>query len=239
MSDGFKIHSGGSLTIKQTFDVTDASSRGDMNILGGIIGRGKALVKAGGAIRTKFIENCRVAARKNITVDSEIINSSVYTMESLEMGDKGLIVGGEIYAVHGVRVGRIGRKVGKAANIHCGIDFTADQEKEKNNNILKDVAIKLGRLRELLEDKNLDAEKRAKMEELRRRLEEEQRRAGARVTELLARIIADQNAAVEVTGEIAPGTLIEICQVALIVSEPLKRVRLRLDMGKVINEPLA
>ncbi|MDR1899127.1 MAG: FapA family protein, partial [Treponema sp.] len=77
VSDGFKIYSGGSVTIKQTFDVTDVITRGDLVVSGGIIGRGAALIKSGGVIRTKFIENCRAAARKTITVDSEIVNSSV------------------------------------------------------------------------------------------------------------------------------------------------------------------
>jgi hypothetical protein len=78
------------------------------------------------------------------------------------------------------------------------------------------------------------------MEELRSRLEGEQQKAAAKVGELLGRIIIDENACVEVQGDIAPGTLIEICQVALFVTEPLRKVRIRLDKtaGKVINEPL-
>ncbi|MDR2072493.1 MAG: FapA family protein, partial [Spirochaetaceae bacterium] len=48
VSDGFKIYSGGSVTIKQTFDVTDAITKTDLTVSGGIIGRGRALVKVGG-----------------------------------------------------------------------------------------------------------------------------------------------------------------------------------------------
>ncbi|MDR1058015.1 MAG: FapA family protein, partial [Treponema sp.] len=94
VSDGFKINSGGSVTIKQTFDVTEAFTRGDLIVAGGIIGRGRALLKVGGGLRTRFIENCRVACRKTIAVDAEIINSSVFTLENIEMGDKGHILGG-------------------------------------------------------------------------------------------------------------------------------------------------
>ena len=86
ISDGFKIYSGGSVTIKQTFDVTDVITKGDLIVAGGIIGRGAALVKSGGIIRTKFIENCKAAARKTITVDTEIINSSVFTLENVDLG---------------------------------------------------------------------------------------------------------------------------------------------------------
>jgi uncharacterized protein (DUF342 family) len=239
VSDGFKIYSGGSVSIKQTFDVTDVITKGDLNVAGGIIGRGRALVKVGGSLKTKFIENCRVACRKTITVDSEIINSSVFTMENLDMGDKGIILGGDVYAIHGIRAGGIGKRSGKATQIHCGIDFTLEQEKEKNNNQLRILAAKLGKLRELLaEADTADRERRAKMEELLRRLEGEQQKTGARIAELLGRINNDENAVVEVSGEIAPGTLIEICEIALFVTEPLRKVKIRLDKpsGKLVQE---
>ena len=240
VSDGFKIYSGGSVTIKQTFDVTDAITKEDLNVAGGIIGRGRALVKVGGALKTKFIENCQVACRKAIYVETEIINSRVFTLETLEMGDKGRIVGGEIFAVNGVRAGGIGKKTGKAARIHCGIDFTLEQEKEKNNGLLRILAAKLSRLKELMEDPQADEEKKAKMEVLLRRLEDEQRKAQAKITQLLGRLNASEDAIVEVKNEIVPGTLIEICQIALFVTEPLKKVRIRLDRasGKLVTEKL-
>jgi uncharacterized protein (DUF342 family) len=238
VSDGFKICSGGSVVIKQTFDVTEAITKGDLLVAGGIIGRGVALLKAGGGIRTKFIENCRSAARKAVLVDSEINNSSVFTLDRVEMGDKGVILGSDIYAVHGVKTGGIGKKGGKATRIHCGVDFTVQQEKEKYNNRLRILAAKLAKLRELMAAPDTPAEKRAKMEELLNRLVEEQQTASARLTELLDQVNADEKAVVEVSGEILPGTLIEICQIALFVTEPLRKVRIRLDNGKLSSEPL-
>jgi uncharacterized protein (DUF342 family) len=240
VSDGFKIYSGGSVTIRQTFDVTDVITKKDLTVLGGIIGRGRALVKVGGALKTKFIENCRVACRKTISVDSEVVNSNVYTMERLELGDKGCIIGGEIYAIHGIRTGSIGKKSGKATHIHCGVDFTAQQDKEKNNNQLRVIAAKLARLREFIATPDLTPEKKAKMEELLHHLEGEQKKTGAHIADLLGRLNADGTAVVEASGEIAPGTLIEICQIALFISEPMRRVRIRLDnnSGKLVSEAL-
>jgi uncharacterized protein (DUF342 family) len=240
VSDGFKIYSGGSIVIKQTFDVTEAITKGDLVVAGGIIGRGAALLKSGGGIRTKFIENCRAAARKTIVVESEIINSSVFTLERVEMGDHGMILGGDIYAVRGVRTGGIGKKAGKATRVHCGVDFTIQQEKEKSNNRLRILAAKLAKLRELMAEPGLAGEKRAKMEELLRRLLEEQQAASERISALMDHINADEKAVVEVSGEIIAGTLVEICQIALFVTEPLRKVRIRLDpaRGKLVTEPL-
>jgi uncharacterized protein (DUF342 family) len=240
VSDGFKIYCGGSISIKQTFDVTDAIAKGDLTVSGGIIGRGTAQLKIGGAIKTKFIENCRAAARKTITVSSEINNSTVYTLESIEMGDRGLILGGEIYAVNKVRTGGIGKKAGKTSRLHLGIDFTADQEKEKNNNHLKILDVKIRRIREFMEAQETDPEQKPKLEEMLKQLLEEQQKTADKVTNLLGKVIANEEASLEVLGEITPGTLIEICQVALFVAEPLHHVRLRLDKdtGKILIESL-
>jgi uncharacterized protein (DUF342 family) len=243
VSDGFKIYSGGSLNIKQTFDVTEAITKTDLVVSGGIIGRGRALVKVGGALKTKFIENCKVASRKTISVDADIINSSVYAMERIDMGEKGMILGGEIYAVQGIKTGGIGKKSGRATHIHCGIDFTALQEKEKLNYNLRIIGAKLARLKELLEAEgaaSADSERKTKMEETLKRLEEEQGKTTAAITAILGRLNSFDGACVEALGEIAPGTLIEICQVALFVTEPLRHVKIRLDrsLGKLVGEPL-
>jgi uncharacterized protein (DUF342 family) len=243
VSDGFKIYSGGSVTIKQTFDVTNVIARTDLNVAGGIIGRGRAFVKAGGTLKTKFIENCRVACRKSITVDKEIINSSVFTMDTLEMGDKSTILGSDIYAIHGIRAGSIGKKSGKATQIHCGIDFTLQQEREKANNRMRMLAAKLGKLRELMDAPPAggeNPERRTKIERLRNRLEEEREQISRHISGIMGKAANDENAVVEANGEIVSGTLIEICQIALFVTEPLKKVRIRLDkvQGKLICENL-
>ncbi|MDR2071751.1 MAG: FapA family protein [Treponema sp.] len=241
--DGFKIYAGGSVTIKQTFDVTDVITKADLNVAGGIIGRGRALVKAGGNLKTKFIDNCRVACRNSIFVDKEILNSRVFTMNTLEMGEKSVILGSDVYAIHGIKAGNIGTRSGKPSQIHCGVDFTLQQEKEKSNNQMHMLAAKLGKLRELMDAPAAageSPERRIKMEQLRCRLEEEREKVSRRISEITAAITSDENAAVEVNGEIAPGTLIEICQIALFVTEPLRKVRICLDksQGKLVSRSL-
>ena len=240
VSDGFKIYCGGSLTIKQTFDVTDVTTKGDLNVAGGIIGRGMALIKVGGNIRTKFIENCRIACRKTVFVTSDIVNSQIYSLEKIEMGDKGKIIGGEFSAINGIRAASIGRKSSRGVNIRCGLDFTAEQEKERNNNALRLLAGKLSSISTLLEDPAISRDKKDKLEELRTRLMEEQKKASAKISELMGNIMINENAAVEITGEIAAGTCIEICQSSFVVSEPLRKVRVRLDKekNKLVTEPL-
>jgi uncharacterized protein (DUF342 family) len=237
VSDGFKIYSGGSVTIKQTFDVTDAITKGDLRVSGGIIGRGRGLLKIGGGLKTKFIENCRAAIRKTAEVDSAIINSQVWSLENIEMGDRGLILGAEIYALNGIKAGGIGKKEGKISRIHCGVDFTIEQAKLKTNNLIKGLGLKIRRLRQFI-DAEEDGEKKGKMIGELEKTQEEQQRASEELTGLLAKTVLNEGAVVEVSGEITPGTFIEICQVGFPVSESMRRVRLRLEKGMIVTEAL-
>jgi len=232
VSDGFKIFAGGSLTIKQTLDLTRVVTKGDILVSGGIVGKGAALIKSGGSIRTKFIEKCRVAARNSVLVDLEILHSDVFALNTIEMGEKGKIVGGNIYAVHSLRTGAVGRKGSPPTHIHCGVDFAAQQEKENCNSQLHTIAAKLRKLREMLDESATDEVTIAKIKVLVKKLEEERKTITDRLTKVMGNINIDDNAFVEVSGEIAAGSLIEICQVALFVEEPLKRVRIRLDKEK-------
>jgi uncharacterized protein (DUF342 family) len=237
VSDGFKIYSGASVTIKQTFDVTDAVTRGDLNVSGGIIGRGRGLLKIGGSLKTKFIENCRAAVRKNVLVDRAIINSHVWTLDTIETGDRGLILGAEVYALKKIKTGGIGRKDGKSSRIYCGVNFAIEQEKEKNNSLIKVLGLRIRRLREQLETE-ADPEERGRIQEDLDQSIEKQRESSEKLMELLKENVQNEEAVVEVGGEIIPGTIIEICHVGFPVTEPLSRVRIRLKQGLIVTEPL-
>ena len=235
VADGFKIYSGGSIVIKQTFDVTDSVSKKDLTVNGGIIGRGKAIVKVGGNLRTKFIENCQIACRKKVAVELDIINSKIFTTDTLETGEKGRIVGSEIYALKGLTTGSLGRKSGKAARVHCGVDFLKERERERYNGILRMLSLKIKQLRELLDNPDVNREG---LESALSELEAEKQRTQTSLTEILANMNSYEDAVVEVRGETASGTLIEICHTALFVTEPLKKTRFRLDKinNKIITE---
>lgn len=240
IADGFKVYSGGSIISKQTFDASDVIAKKDFLIAGGLIGRGKASVKAGGDFRAKFIQNCRVAVRGSVIVGAAVINSTIYTLNTLDLGDKGRLIGSEVYAVNGVRTAGIGTSEGKSTKLHCGIDFTAQQELDRTNEQLRILGLKATKLRELIADPATELIKKQKAEQLYLRIQQEQGRLSEKLTELLGKINANENAEVLVFGEISKNTLIEICHVALFLDKNMKKVRFRLDktQGKLVSEPL-
>jgi uncharacterized protein (DUF342 family) len=232
VSDGFKIYSGGSVYIKQAFDVSNAVIKKDLDVSGGIIGRDRALLKVGGTIKARFIDNCRLACRNDVCVVKEIVASRIYTMGIVNMPDKGIIVGSSIYAMHGIRAGKIGTKFGKNSRIHCGIDFTTMQNKERYTERLKRIVLAVNQTRHNYDntpDNETGNVEREKLKKIIEKLEEEQSKVSAYLSDLMAQINADEHAAIEIHGEIVPNTFLEICQVSLIVTEPLYKVRVVLD----------
>jgi len=240
VADGFKVYSGGSIVTKQTFDATDVIAKKDLLVAGGLIGRGQASIKVGGMLRAKFIQNCHVACRGSISVGTAIVNSRIFTLEKLDLGDKGRIVGGELFSVHGIRAAGIGNVGGRTVKLHCGIDFTAQQELDRLNGQLWILAQKQTKLREMMQKNGSGTPQGTKESAALRRLDEEKNQYSSKISDLLGRLNADEEAVVEVSGEIAVGTLIEICHIALFVDKPLRKVRFKLDkkQGKLIHEPL-
>ncbi|MCX7656121.1 MAG: FapA family protein [Treponemataceae bacterium] len=240
VSDGFKVYAGGSITAKQTLDATDVVAKKDLVVAGGIIGRGNGIVKVGGTVRARFIQNCYLLSRGTVWVSGAIVNSRIYSMERIDLGDKGKIIGGELYAIHGIRAESIGREGGRVTRIHCGIDFISQQELDKHNESLRILAGKINKIQNLLKNPEIPGEQKKRFALYLKKLQEEQVKLQNRIVELLPKINANEQAVIEIHGSVAEGTIIEICHVALFIEKPLKKVRFRLNKqeGKLIHEPL-
>jgi hypothetical protein len=187
-------------------------------------------------VKAKFIQNCRLASRGPIQVSSAIVNSTIYTLDILDLGDKGRIIGGEIFTIHGLKAASIGSETGKTTKIHCGVDFTVQQELDKLNEQFRVLSQKREKLQKLLQDASLETGKKQKLEEFKKQIEAQMLLISNKLTELLPKLNADENASVKCLGEIAKGTLIEICHVALFIDKPIRKVQIHLDkaQGKLV-----
>ncbi|MDR2864541.1 MAG: FapA family protein [Spirochaetaceae bacterium] len=238
VNDGFKLVVGGNLTVKETLDVSDIIVKNNLNVSGGMIGRGLSLAKVSGLIETRFIQNCRIAGKKKITVQNDIINSTIYTMESLEVSDKGIILGSEIFAFNRVRAGRIGKENSAQTKIHIGLDWTINQDIENNENMMRIIEAKLEKVQSYLVLPELNEDKLSKIQEMKDRLDGEYKKCLEKQEDFNQKLIADRDAYLECTGLIAPDTLVEICGIEFIVKRALSAVRLVLDQNTTHIVPL-
>ncbi|MEG1568129.1 MAG: FapA family protein [Oscillospiraceae bacterium] len=93
--EGYSVKTQGSITVFGTVEGASLYADEDIHIEKGINGMGKGILKAGGEITAKFIENCTVTSGGNIASES-IINSKVECDGDIKVTGKGLIIGGKI-----------------------------------------------------------------------------------------------------------------------------------------------
>ncbi len=231
--DGFKVWSGGSIVCKSTMDAFDVNAKKDLSCAQGIIGRRRGQVRVGGELKAKYIQNCRVAARGDVRIASAVVNCRIYTLGNLDLGDKGVIMGGEAYATHGVRCGRLGNQAFQSTSIHVGTDFTVQQKLDQANERMRLLSAR-ARQADLASvahpgpgvDKAL-----AELSKIAADLR-------ALILDLLGKLDADDGAIVDARGDIFPGVVIEICRVNIVVEEKLHACKFRLDKaaGRIIVE---
>lgn len=233
VASGFKVYSGGSISIKETLDAFDVSAKRDLICAQGIIGKDQGQVRVGGSLKAKFIENARVAVRGDIEVPGSLVGSRVYTLGKLQMGDKGRIVGGEIFATHGVSCGFLGGGTRPVTIINVGIDFTVQQKLDQSEAVLRELSVRLTRLQNMLKTRPDEA-----LEKARSDTEARLKALAANIAELSKRVDIDEGAAVEVKGIVYPGVIITICHIRVSIDEPLKKTRFHLDRAanKIVVE---
>lgn len=234
IADGFKVYTGGSLVAGDVVDVTEIVCKKDLIVQAGLIGRQKAQVRVGGTLQAKYIQNCRVAVRGDIVVPGSIVQSTVYTMGMIKMGDTGKLVGCECIVIGGVQALEIGNARGAKTYIRCGTDFTIQQELDVANEQLKTVALKLQQLEEIYAEEPIEVHARH-IEELKAK----QAEITNRIPSYLTAIDKNDAAFVEVRGTVFPGVEIEICHVSHKILKAQKSVVFRLDKthGLIITEP--
>ncbi len=232
---GFKVYSGASILCKNTIDASDINAKKDLIVQGGIIGRQAAHVKVGGRLEARFVQNCQLAIRGDAKISGAVVNSRFFCLGSLDMGDKGRIAGGVVWAAKGVRAARLGVPNGQALSLHCGIDFILQQKLDFIKERLRILVSKQLKAEELLKRKPTPA-----LEKIVGDIQRMQAQLLASLADFEARLYSHPEACVEVKDEIFPGVSIYICRFSIQVEEPMKCVRFKADhqAGRIICENL-
>lgn len=215
--DGFRVAAGKSIFVKQTMDASQVLSRGDLTVEGGIKGRGEALVRVDGRISAKFIENTSVESHGDILVEKAVMHSNLNSQGMIDLGEAGVLVGGESRAQGGFRVGYIGRPESPSAVIRAGSDYISERK-------LENIRAQIDRLE-------------AKLDKLKSRqtLNPEQQKLIVQVEKVLVRmkqsekdlrtqLYPNQNARITVFGKVDEGTEIHICELSMRVGTALEAV---------------
>lgn len=205
--DGFRVAAGKSIFVKQTMDATQVLSRGDLNVEGGIKGRGEGLVRVDGNVKAKFIENASVESHGPINVEKAVMHTTLNTLSTVDLGDAGVLVGGELRAMAGIRVGHIGRPDSPAAIIRVGSDYIAERKLSSTRAQIDRLDVKLDKLKA---KQTLSTEQQTlilQVEEVLDKLKQSEK-------ELISRQHPNREALVTVFGKVMEGTDIHIAELS-------------------------
>ena len=226
IKDGFIVKAGKSLLCYGSIDGAKIQAGGDLVTRQGILGKERAVIRVGGTTEAKFIEGCALDSEKSVYVKTSVMNSTIRTRGRLEMGERGIIIGGAIYAQNGVSAAQIGSERGPRTEIHAGIDFLVEQKliwiRDKN------IAFAF-KLREIEAKMKATPGTREVLLPLRNKIKAAIHQLNENARELVQTLDRDEAAEVSVHGTVFPGTYIEICHVSCFVTKPKRWVTFRLE----------
>ena len=227
--DGFVVKAGKSILCMGCIGAARVDCVGDLVTEQGIVGKEKAVIRVGGAVEAKFLEGCALDAGGPVRVRTSIMNSSILTKDTLVMGDRGIIIGGIVKAQNGVSAVQIGAERGPRTEIHCGIDFKAEQKLVW----IRDRNIALAfKLREIETKIKSSVKARDVLTLLREKIKAAIHQLNENARALVTDLDRNDAALVSARGDVYPGVYIEICHVSHFITRPRRFFSFRLDKEK-------
>ena len=249
VATNFEVHASGNVVVNGVVEGATIIAGGNITIARGVNGMGKGLLKAGGNIIAKFVENATLEAEGYINTSS-ILHSQVSSGDSIVVtGKKGFITGGRVQAQNSIEVRTLGSNMGAATVIEVGANPKLKAEYLRLQKEIAEIfrAIKQGQpvVENFMQKKAQGArispdqikyvkETAAMIEAKKTELTEK----NARMQELADQVSVDEHAAVLVTGEVYPGATIVIGDVSMNVQDSYKYCRFEKREGDVKMLPL-
>jgi len=240
----FTVRAKGNIEVKGIVEGAILEAGGNIIITRGMNGMAKGVLKAGGNVIAKFIENAKVTAGGFVSTESILHSEVMAATEITVSGKRGFITGGRVSAGSAVVVKTLGSAMGADTIVEVGVDpgvkmrvqelqksiFDHHKDIEKIRPVRVALAQKLSQGIKLRPEqmKGLQ-EMLVKENDIRQMMEEEQAEYN-----MLQEILDEcQVAKVEVTGEVYAGTKICIAEVSMVVKDTMHFCKFIKDQGDV------
>ena len=249
IASGFSVKAGGNIEVKGTIEGAVLEAGADIIMERGINGAGGGLIKAGGNIVTKFIENAKIVAGGSVNSES-ILHSDVQAGTEVNVtGNKGFIVGGHVVAKESVSAITVGGEMGTSTRIDVGVDpqlktKIRDMMKEigeSNKSLLQIKPTVEGIVKKLSAGVVLPADQAAyakKLMAMKAQLENDINEKSQTLTELQEKLSDTHDAYVSVNGICNAGCVITIGELSMTVSKAVKFSKFVEKEGEVRVAPL-
>ena len=244
---GFTVKAVGNIEVHGVCEgATVVSTEGNIILINGVQGAGKAELIASGDITAKFVEGGRLSAGGNISADS-LMKCQVKCDGSVSLaGKNGLLVGGKLVAGERLTAITIGSPMGTLTDVEVGgspKELIRQDEMVSEFNQLKleyEKCDKAVQTLSVLRQKNqLPDDKKAilvKMVNMKMVYRDKMTKLQSDIDELAKRL-ATSTGTVAVSKVIRPGVRIKIGNVSMSIKDELSNCRLRHDGNKIVIGP--
>lgn len=118
--ENFSVSATGSVTIDGLVEAATVEAGTDVVITRGVVGDNRALIRSGGFVRVKYLENCVVYAKDGVYADC-IMNSQIFSDGVIEVcTGRGSVIGGAMTAAQSIRAKMIGAESGRRTELTLG-----------------------------------------------------------------------------------------------------------------------
>lgn len=217
---GFKVWVGQDLKVNATLDATDVYVHGHLEVKGGVLGKGRGLVRVGGDFHADFAENAKIDVLGSGFIRKTILHSEVLVNGDFSMGDNGKVLASLLMVRGNCDVSEVGNAT-RGARIVAGIDFVLKRKADALQLTLIDLENKKFAIKSMHNPTEYDLNR-------LERIEAELADSLQQYNELNIKMVNHQ-AVLKVTGHVYPSSIIELGHVVLEVREALHRKQFSLS----------
>ena len=244
VSSNFEVIASGNVIINGVVEGAKIQAGGNIIIARGMNGMSKGMLKAGGNIVAKFIENSYVEAGGYIDAESLLHTTASAGTDIILSGKKGFITGGEIHAGNKVSVKTLGANMGAATIIEVGV---SPEKKREFAMLQKDIAdivktiktaqpVVAGYMEKKTRGARFTEEQTEYVKSMAKLIEEkkgELEQKSAMMQKLQEEFTPSEDAVVEVLGVAYPGTTIIIGDVSMSLQQSFQYCKFKKIGGEV------
>ena len=119
---GVTVKTTGNITVNGHVETACLIAGKDVILKNGMQGSGNGVIRAGGNVMARFLEQAKVYAGNGVNTGA-ILNCEVESGHSVEIvGNRGTIIGGTVMAVERISVASIGNRAGVSTQLVIGLD---------------------------------------------------------------------------------------------------------------------
>lgn len=122
---GSRLQAIGDVEVTGTIEGAHIQTGGALHVHGGITGNEHTRIVAAGGVRARFILEAHILSSGDITVENEVVHSTISTRGAVFV-PTGRLVGGEISALGGIDAGQIGSPAAVPTLVTAGEDHSLE-----------------------------------------------------------------------------------------------------------------